>query len=368
MMCSAWKDSSDTTLTVVTERSQLGDEAGSSSSACTVERYPKLDSFKQLFKKPKACHRSIDTALPLLYTFACELKRRVDDLPSNFLNKNDETVWQFIAYRNKQISKEYRKQKVGLAEMDAFLDEAEKQNDEEEILATVDKKEKKIKRKATNEDPLCFTSFSTAKKNKKTVRFALDEDIDNVVETVVDSKEFDDTHDQTVLLGEGAKEADKKESSLKRSLKKLKETIKKLEDENLAPRSWELSGEVTGQQREENTLLETHVQFDHGVRVCIKDLLYLLIIIYSAPEITEDFTEKLEGIIKQRIKDRTFDDVIRKKRIEERLDVYRNQAIEENEMIKKSLTEVYEKEYLKATGEVKDDEKPNEQHEAIENK
>lgn len=42
----------------------------------------------------------------------------------------------------------------------------------------------------------------------------------------------------------------------------LKETIRKLEEENLSTRSWELSGEVAANQREENALLETQLEFD----------------------------------------------------------------------------------------------------------
>ncbi|KIH48807.1 hypothetical protein ANCDUO_21120 [Ancylostoma duodenale] len=138
-----------------------------------------------------------------------------------------------------------------------------------------------------------------------------------------------------VLLGD-TEEPPEETSNLKKSLKRLKETIKRLEEENLAPKSWEMSGEVTAQQRGENELLETHLQFDHGIK--------------KAPEITEVFTEKLEDLIKQRIKDKVFDDVVRKKRIEERTEPYRNQAIEEREMVKTSLAEVYEKEYQKAAG------------------
>uniref|UniRef100_A0A0K0DKB7 U3 small nucleolar ribonucleoprotein protein MPP10 n=1 Tax=Angiostrongylus cantonensis TaxID=6313 RepID=A0A0K0DKB7_ANGCA len=130
----------------------------------------------------------------------------------------------------------------------------------------------------------------------------------------------------------------------------LKQTIAKLEEENLAPRSWELSGEVSAQQRAENELLEKDVQFDHGTR--------------KAPEITELFTEKLEELIRQRIKDKAFDDVIRKKRVEERTEMYRNQAIEKQEMLKTSLAEIYEKEYQKADAKAPDT--INEQHAAIE--
>ncbi|VDM68646.1 unnamed protein product, partial [Strongylus vulgaris] len=88
--------------------------------------------------------------------------------------------------------------------------------------------------------------------------------------------------------------------------------------------------------------------------------------LFKAPEITEIFTEKLEELIKQRIKDKSFDDVVRKKRIEERTESYRNQAIEEREMVKTSLAEVYEKEYQKTAGEQGESNGVNDEHIAIE--
>lgn len=41
---------------------------------------------------------------------------------------------------------------------------------------------------------------------------------------------------------------------------------------------------------------------------------------------------------------------MRKKKVDETVQSYRNEAIEEMEMVKTSLAEVYEKEYQKAAG------------------
>uniref|UniRef100_A0A8L8K2C7 U3 small nucleolar ribonucleoprotein protein MPP10 n=1 Tax=Heligmosomoides polygyrus TaxID=6339 RepID=A0A8L8K2C7_HELPZ len=175
---------------------------------------------------------------------------------------------------------------------------------------------------------------------KKSVRFAIDEDDAGEGDESEDEAEDEQEMEQgPVLLGE-AEQPEEPTTNLKKSLKKLKQTIEKLEQENLAPRSWQLSGEVTAQQREENELLETHVQFDHGMKKGGVVSLFLSI-----------------GLLK------AFDDVVRKKRIEERTEPYRNQAIEEQEMVKTSLAEVYEKEYQKATN---DPNAVNEEHVAIE--
>lgn len=44
----------------------------------------------------------------------------------------------------------------------------------------------------------------------------------------------------------------------------LQERIFSIEQANLAPRSWDLSGEVTAMERGENTMLEKHFDFDQS--------------------------------------------------------------------------------------------------------
>ncbi|WKX99631.1 hypothetical protein Q1695_014483 [Nippostrongylus brasiliensis] len=285
-----------------------------------------------------------------------------DETPSNNQRKK---------YPKSQVDDKF----FSLAEMNAFLDEQDRVGTAEtDILDSVDDstgvaadycyedffgKEEGEKRDQGGK------KLGTGKKSsdertdlpkKKSVRFAVDneENNDEDEEDENDSDEIEDEDtegDGPVILGEDSK-SDEPTSNLKKTLNKLKQTITKLEEENLAPRSWQLSGEVTAQQREENELLETHVQFDHGIK--------------KAPEITELFTEKLEDLIKQRIKDKVFDDVVRKKRVEERVETYRNQAIEEQELVKTSLADVYEKEYQSAAGEAKSEQSVNEEHVALE--
>ncbi|KAL6728426.1 hypothetical protein Aduo_010200 [Ancylostoma duodenale] len=430
------------------------------------DKYVELETFKKLFKRPKYYTKACEKQFSALFAYASKLEPRKNDLPLEFINSDPETLWQYIAFRGKQISKEFRKRSglldvdlklhgeadssedksvedreenefeeehedeeeeveadllnlkdedlkdleremnemreeeenqeeeeeqdentaprkkypksvlddkfFSLAEMNAFLDEQDRmEGTGTDILDTaVDSwtgtadycyedffgkkdvteeptkgKEKKLKKRTRTKE-----SDKPAKK-AKTVRFAMDEEqpeTDGEAESSVQEQEEEQA---PVLLGD-TEEPPEETSDLKKSLKRLKETIKRLEEENLAPKSWEMSGEVTAQQRGENELLETHLQFDHGIK--------------KAPEITEVFTEKLEDLIKQRIKDKVFDDVVRKKRIEERTEPYRNQAIEEREMVKTSLAEVYEKEYQKAAGETKASDGVNEEHVAIE--
>lgn len=47
----------------------------------------------------------------------------------------------------------------------------------------------------------------------------------------------------------------------------MSEKIKSLEEALLEEKPWQLKGEVTGQKRPENSLLEETVLFDHAVRM-----------------------------------------------------------------------------------------------------
>ncbi|VDD92340.1 unnamed protein product [Enterobius vermicularis] len=127
----------------------------------------------------------------------------------------------------------------------------------------------------------------------------------------------------------GAVNDEQEESGFQKRQKKLKAKIAAVEEENLAPRSWELSGEVTAMDRQTNSMLEKHVDYDHGRRI--------------APLITLDKTERLEAMIIQRIKDKAFDDVERKDRDQDTARSYRVPLQEK--ISKKSLAEVYEEQY-----------------------
>ncbi|XP_044207218.1 U3 small nucleolar ribonucleoprotein protein MPP10 [Thunnus albacares] len=122
-------------------------------------------------------------------------------------------------------------------------------------------------------------------------------------------------------------------SSFEKRQEKMSQKIEELEKAALGEKSWQLSGEVTAQTRPENSMLEEDVAFEQTSRM--------------APAITEETTLQLEDIIKQRIKDQAFDDVVRKEKPKEEVFEYKKRLTLDHEKSKQSLAEIYEQEYLK---------------------
>ncbi|XP_066591893.1 U3 small nucleolar ribonucleoprotein protein MPP10 [Prorops nasuta] len=169
------------------------------------------------------------------------------------------------------------------------------------------------------------------KKSSKKVKFNLTNDSDET-----DSLEKADPIEENREI----------KSSLESRQERLGKRIKEMEDQAISEKPWQLKGEVSASSRPQNSLLEEFVEFDIMTR--------------PAPVITEQTTLKLEDIIKQRIKDKAWDDVEKKfKPIETPLE-YKKKLILNQEKSKESLSQIYENEYIKEkkalTGEDEDKE------------
>ncbi|XP_042731873.1 U3 small nucleolar ribonucleoprotein protein MPP10 isoform X1 [Lagopus leucura] len=159
-----------------------------------------------------------------------------------------------------------------------------------------------------------------------------------------------ETEDVTEVQLERGIDLSEVKSSFEKRQEKMSEKIKSLEEELLEEKPWQLKGEVSGHKRPENSLLEETVLFDHAVRM--------------APVITEETTFQLEDVIKQRILDEAWDDVVPKEKPKEDAFEYKKRITLDHEKSKLSLAEIYEQEYLKLHQQ-KTEEEENPEHKEI---
>ncbi|KAL8778149.1 MAG: hypothetical protein Q9213_007538 [Squamulea squamosa] len=149
-------------------------------------------------------------------------------------------------------------------------------------------------------------------------------------------------------------------SNHERRQAKLAEEIRRLEAANVAKRDWTLSGEARAADRPINSLLEEDLDFERAGK--------------PVPVITNEVSEDIEALIKRRIINREFDEVIRRRPgdLATGTPAARRGRFElDGTKPQQSLAEVYEAEHLKKIdpeGYVdKRDEKLKKEHAAIEN-
>lgn len=136
----------------------------------------------------------------------------------------------------------------------------------------------------------------------------------------------------------GGKVDPNKKSSNQIRKERLAKKITDLEEQSLAKQTWQLEGEIDKNSRPENSLLKEVVDFDSLAK--------------SVPKITNEFTLELEEIIKSRIKDNLYDDVEYKELPNESADTFKKQLVLNSQKSKLSLAEIYEQDFLKATGNI----------------
>ncbi|KAJ1967461.1 U3 snoRNP protein, partial [Dimargaris xerosporica] len=142
----------------------------------------------------------------------------------------------------------------------------------------------------------------------------------------------------TQNLFESDESDDEGKSKHERAQKRMAQKIAELEDANVAPKDWTMVGEVDARARPENSLLEQDLEFDSVLR--------------PVPVITAQVTQSLEDLIKNRILNADFNDVVRKRDPELANTYKRSEPVEiSGEKSKKSLAELYEEDYLAATAE-----------------
>ncbi|CAN3502262.1 U3 small nucleolar RNA-associated protein Mpp10p [Diutina catenulata] len=171
-------------------------------------------------------------------------------------------------------------------------------------------------------------------------------------EAELDDGDYDNAVDNAMLdlfADEGAEEdikaPEEKLSSFEKQQLALQKEIEKLEAELVADKKWTMKGEVTSQQRPQDSLLadpETaELEFDRTAK--------------PVPVITEQVTETIEDLIRRRIRNKEFDD-LPKRFITDVASFHNRQKMDvSQEKSSKSLAEIYEDQYK----DVADDEEAN---------
>ncbi|KAF8591856.1 Mpp10 protein [Ramaria rubella] len=131
--------------------------------------------------------------------------------------------------------------------------------------------------------------------------------------------------------------------------------IAEFESQNVAPKEWTLMGEATSRSRPVNSLLEEDLEFERVMK--------------AVPVVTEESVNSLEEIIKKRISENRFDDVIRKRPADDKAFLPSRFFELNDQKSAQSLAQIYEDEYTAAaSGTSVDDRdgKLKKEHEALE--
>ncbi|KAJ9121733.1 hypothetical protein QFC22_002354 [Naganishia vaughanmartiniae] len=114
----------------------------------------------------------------------------------------------------------------------------------------------------------------------------------------------------------------------------LQEQIAAFEQENVGKKDWTLLGEATAKARPENSLLEETLDFEHSGKV--------------VPLVTEEKVLSLEEMIKKRILDTDFNDVVRRREIDDKAFLPSRYFELQDAQSTRSLAQIYEDEYQAA--------------------
>jgi U3 small nucleolar RNA-associated protein MPP10 len=120
-------------------------------------------------------------------------------------------------------------------------------------------------------------------------------------------------------------------STHEKRLSALQQEIATLEAENVAKKDWTLMGEATTRIRPHDSLLEEDLEFDRVMK--------------PVPVITEEVVSSLEDRIKVKILEGRFDDVVRKRPVDDKPFLPSRFFELQDSKSKQSLAQIYEDEY-----------------------
>merc|ERR1712166_977638 len=161
--------------------------------------------------------------------------------------------------------------------------------------------------------------------------------------------EEEDEEDEAEDEEEDEEDADTgPQTAFEKQQSRIKEQIDKLEEEAIAEKSWLLKGEASRHDRSKDSLLAPDLEVEHTAK--------------AAPEGTQERMESIEELIKQRIRDELWNDVVRREETVGGDNMTTSMPEVSKEKSKAGLGEIYEQEYREQVmGEVKEDEMDKEE-------
>ncbi|EIN13712.1 Mpp10 protein [Punctularia strigosozonata HHB-11173 SS5] len=162
-----------------------------------------------------------------------------------------------------------------------------------------------------------------------------DEDVRgrDAIERLKDDLFAEEDEDETKALSTGTDL-----STHEKRMEALRAQIAELEAENVGKKDWVLMGEATARSRPQNSLLEEDLDFERVMK--------------AVPVVTESSVQALEDRIKARILDNNFDDVVRRRPVEDKPFLPSRLIELQDKKSKQSLAEIYEEEYVTAASGV----------------
>ncbi|ODQ52914.1 Mpp10 protein, partial [Saitoella complicata NRRL Y-17804] len=264
---------------------------------------------------------------------------------------------------DEEAGEEYTKDVFGLNDKFFSIDDFNRQTEEmenrnmmdedDEIDYFADPDQQNVEGEEDQPEEIKYEDFFGPKKGAKKVAEAEkqeeEEDNDDQIFNRMQKDLFaDEEEDERDAVGKPASAAAKRQAA-------IADEIRRYEMENIGKKDWTMMGEAKARDRPTNALLEEDVEFDRAAK--------------PVPVITEETTQTLEEIIKQRILDQNFDDIVR--RHPDSIPEFKASRLLpdiDNERSSKSLAEQYEDDYQKKMNPTKTDardEKLYKEHEEI---
>ena len=247
-----------------------------------------------------------------------EDKKEIRGQSKNEDHSDGESIDLFNGYSDTDSENE-ETQNEKVAKYADFFDSPESDGEGENRHDNLDQRDNLLEEDMEGEgEPFEHSEDDRRSSTENRVRFNLPVDSDDSNESDGESKEED--HQQVM-------------SSLEKRRARLNKEIEKREVEAISEKPWQLKGEVNASNRPQDSLLEDFVEVD--------------VVSRPPPVITEETTLKLEDILRQRIKDKAWDDVEKKVKPVDTPVEFKKKLIMDQEKSKLSLAQIYEKDFVK---------------------